>query len=127
MGMDVDANADTNTDEDADLDEIMGHYQPQGNMFKKYKINKNNSSKKEHEENCFSYGMKGHWSRTYCMVKLLVDLYQRSIKGKEKVETNFADFDDPIDVTHLDVSDFFADQNRNINHLIEEGVIGNID
>ncbi|XP_022870292.1 homeobox protein pnx-like [Olea europaea var. sylvestris] len=57
------------------------------------------------------------------MAKHLVDLYQKSFKGKVKVETNFADYDSPIDVTHLDVSDFFADPNRNIDHLIGESVI----
>ncbi|KAL2527199.1 Retrovirus-related Pol polyprotein from transposon RE1 [Abeliophyllum distichum] len=133
----MDANADVDVDADMDTNMDMGRgrgrgrnngrYQPQGNSFKKHKMNENNSSKKEHEENCFRCGMKGHWSRTCRTTKHLVDLYQRSIKGKEKVETNFADFDGPIDVTHLDVSDFFADQSRNINHLIEGGVIENLD
>jgi hypothetical protein len=71
--------------------------------------------------------MKGHWARTCRMTKHLVDLYQKSIKGKEKVETNFADYDGPIDVTHLDVSDFFADPNENIDHLIGGGVMEDID
>ena len=34
--------------------------------------------------------MKGHWSRTYCTSKNLVNLYQASIKGKgNQIETNF--------------------------------------
>ena len=36
--------------------------------------------------------MKGHWSRTCRTSKHLVDLYQASIKGKEKgIEMNFTD------------------------------------
>jgi hypothetical protein len=35
--------------------------------------------------------MKGHWSCTCCMPKHLVELYQASIKDKEKgIEMNFA-------------------------------------
>lgn len=71
--------------------------------------------------------MKGHWARTCRTSKYLVDLYQRSIKGKEKLETNFAEYNGPIDVTHLDVSDFFTDPNENIDHLIGGGVIEDID
>ena len=65
--------------------------------------------------------MKGHWSHTYCTPKYLVDLYQASIKGKEKgIEMNFVDHSNPKDSpvfldtqngegnTHLDVSDFFC-------------------
>jgi hypothetical protein len=41
--------------------------------------------------------MKGHWSRTCRTPKHLVDLYQASIKGKEKgIEMNFADHIDII-------------------------------
>ena len=35
---------------------------------------------KNHENKCYRYGMKGHWSRTYRTPKHLVDLYQTSIK-----------------------------------------------
>ena len=37
---------------------------------------------KNHENNCYRYGMKGHWSCTCRMPKHLVDLYQASIKAK---------------------------------------------
>ena len=60
--------------------------------------------------------MKGHWSRTCCTPKHLVDLYQASIKGKE-VEMNFIDSDGQVDLTHLDVSD----PNGKIDHLIGDG------
>ena len=53
--------------------------------------------------------MKGHWSHTCYTTNHLVKLYQTSLKkkGKEKIETNLIDGDDPVDITHLDVSDFF--------------------
>ena len=35
---------------------------------------------KNHENNCFRCGMKGHWSHTCRTPKHLVDLYQASIK-----------------------------------------------
>jgi len=43
------------------------------------------------------------------------------------VETNFADYDGSIDVTHLNVFDFFVDPNENIDHLIGGSVMENID
>ena len=61
--------------------------------------------------------MKEHWSCTYRTPKHLVDLYQASIKRKE-VEMNFIDSDGQVDLTHLDVSDFFENSNGKIDHLI---------
>ena len=60
--------------------------------------------------------MKGHWSRTCRMPKHVVDLYQTSIKGIE-VEMNFIDSDGQVDLTYLNVSDFFENPNgkRNIH------------
>ena len=34
---------------------------------------------------------------------------------------NFIDSDDPIDLTHLNVSDFFENPNEKIDHLIDDG------
>ena len=67
--------------------------------------------------------MKGHWSHTYYTNDHLVKLYQTSLKekGKEKIETNLINSDDPVDITHLDVSDFFEDSNGKIDHLIGDG------
>ncbi|CAL9019214.1 unnamed protein product, partial [Prunus brigantina] len=73
---------------------------------------------KKSDEACYKYGMKGHWSRTCRTMKHLVNLYQASIKGKGKEkETNFInfsnifyDFTEPMDITHLDALDFFANQ-----------------
>ena len=39
---------------------------------------------KNHKNNCYRCGMKGHWSRTYRTPKHLVDLYKASIKAKRK-------------------------------------------
>jgi hypothetical protein len=56
----------------------------------------------------------GHWSHTCRMAKHLIDLYQSSLKGKEKnIKINFSHprqgNDDiyPLDMTHLDVIYFF--------------------
>ena len=50
--------------------------------------------------------MEGHWSRTCCTLKHLVDLYQASIKEKEKgIETNFTNCNDPEDP--MNYLDFF--------------------
>ena len=94
--------------------------------------------------------MKGHWSRTCRTAKHLVDLYQASIKGKNKqIETNFIDgndimnFNDPhqvspkengnqsnakffddegaVPLTNFDISDFFEDPSENLDHLIGGG------
>jgi len=75
---------------------------------------------------CHRCGGKGHWVRTCRTPRHLVDLYQASLKnGGKHIETNFA-FNDglddkAIDVTHLDVADFFSDPNENIDHLIGNG------
>ncbi|XP_073143907.1 uncharacterized protein [Henckelia pumila] len=82
---------------------------------------------KEYEDKCFKCGTEGHWSCTCRTPKHLVDLYQNSIKGKGKIEKNFADDDGPIDITHLDVSDFFAQPDGNIDHLIGGGVLEKIE
>ena len=75
---------------------------------------------KNHENNYYRCSMKGHWSRTCCTSKHLVNLYQTLIKGNE-VEMNFIDSDDQVDLTHLDVSDFFENSNGKIDHLIGDG------
>ena len=50
----------------------------------------------------------------------VIDVYQTSIKGKE-VEMNFIDNDGTMDLTHLDVLDFFENPNGKIYHLICDG------
>ncbi|KAK2642153.1 hypothetical protein Ddye_023916 [Dipteronia dyeriana] len=77
---------------------------------------------KNHDNACFRCGVQRHWSRTCRTLKHLVELYLASLKAKVKeVETNFVDHDEPINITHLDVSDFSKDPNGNIGHLIGDG------
>ena len=67
--------------------------------------------------------MKEHWSCTCNTTDHLVKLNQTSLKDKvkEKIEKNLIDGDDLVDITHLDVSDFFEDPNDKIDHLIGDG------
>nr|XP_023919902.1 uncharacterized protein LOC112031443 [Quercus suber] len=87
-----------------------------------------------HENKCYRCTMEGHWSRTCRTPKHLADLYQASIKEKGKgIETNFVDHDDledpmnylelpnGVDMTHLDVSDFFEDVDGKFDNLIGDG------
>ncbi|KAL0365064.1 UNVERIFIED_CONTAM: hypothetical protein Sangu_0604000 [Sesamum angustifolium] len=92
------------------------------------KSEKENSGQtsKHVETSCYRCGGKGHWSRTCRTPKHLIDLYQESLKNKnKKIETNFVDdeSDGYIDMTHLDVADFFADPNGKIDHLIGDGSV----
>ena len=49
-------------------------------------------------------------------------MFQASSKLKGKnVETIYVDDSNSVDVTHLDVSDFFENKDRKINHLISDG------
>ena len=83
-------------------------------IIQRYNLKKRIKPQSKHarENKCHKCGMKWHWSRTCRTPKHFVDLYQASIKAKgKKVEMNFIDSDDPIDLTHLDVSDFFENPN----------------
>ncbi|XP_012834489.1 PREDICTED: uncharacterized protein LOC105955317 [Erythranthe guttata] len=76
-------------------------------------------------ESCHRCGVKGHWSRACRTPRHLVYLYQASIKGKGKgKEINFTDFSntendhiDPMDLTHLDVADFFPAPSGEIDEI----------
>ena len=101
-------------------------------MDKVYKINPQKPMKK----NVLGVVWKGISNvHVVCrMSKHLVDLYQTSIKEKGKgIEMNFTHHSDPkdhmdyfdipnkVDITHLDVFDFFEDANGKIDHLIDDG------
>ncbi|XP_021750724.1 uncharacterized protein LOC110716419 [Chenopodium quinoa] len=61
------------------------------------------------KDTCYRCGMTGHWGRTCRTTKHLVDLYQASVKGKEKnAEATFVNEENAPCPT-LDVSDFFMD------------------
>ncbi|XP_060178123.1 uncharacterized protein LOC132608068 [Lycium barbarum] len=75
------------------------------------------------ENKCYRCGGSGHWSRTCRTPKHLVELYQASIKRKEKKpEANFIS-EDQVDITHLDVVDFSEHTEGKIDHLIGDGSI----
>ncbi|KAL6313570.1 hypothetical protein AAG906_006937 [Vitis piasezkii] len=86
------------------------HHQKWNNIETKQENGKRLQDKppKNHKNNCYICGMKEHWSRTCRMPKHLADLYQASIKTKEKeIEMNFID-GDGLDLTYYDI-DFFGD------------------
>ena len=74
---------------------------------------------KNHENNCYRCGMKGHWSRTCRTPKHLVDLYQTLIKAKGKeIKMNFID-GDGLNLTYYD-NDFFGGSSEKTDHLIND-------
>ena len=85
-------------------------------------------TKKGHESKCYRCGIKEHWSRICHSPKHLANLYQAFLKEKGKgVEVNLAKVNDPedylntsngVNVTHLEVSDFFEDINKEVENLI---------
>jgi hypothetical protein len=84
----------------------------------RYEKKKNSPSSKKSESSCYRYCMINHWSRTCHTPKYLVELYQASTKKKEKeVEINFIENKSSVLLmdTHLDVSDFFENVDKEIN------------
>ena len=74
-------------------------------------------------EGCFRCGGRGHYARDCRTPKHLVELYQESLKKKEKnPEANFIS-ENQVDITHLDVADFFAHPEGKIDHLIGDGSV----
>ena len=98
---------------------------PQKRKCYERQFEKETGGNKRIENVCHRCGDKNHWERACRTPKHLVDLYQASMKGK-KFETNFVE-DIPnhgqYDDTHLDVSDFFADPDGKIDHLIGDGIV----
>ena len=73
---------------------------------------------KSKENICYRCGMKGHWVRTCRTPKHLADLYQASLKEKEKgIETNFVNHNDQIDTTQLDISDFLENPEESYKNM----------
>ncbi|XP_074347034.1 uncharacterized protein LOC141685855 [Apium graveolens] len=71
------------------------HHQKWMKNDKKPKVN---MMDKRVESTCHHYRMKGHWSRTCCTSKHLVDLYNASLKN---IETNFIQEVGPLGISHL--------------------------
>ncbi|XP_047270055.1 uncharacterized protein LOC107874643 [Capsicum annuum] len=72
------------------------------------------------ERRCYQCGGKGHWECAYRTSKHLVKLYQASLKMPENdAETNFL-LEDNIEPMDLDVSDFLANPEEQINHPVGE-------
>lgn len=69
---------------------------------------------KKNESLCHRCGSPGHWANVCRTPKHLVDLYKASLQAKGKdAETNFAQYEVPMDNTHLDISDFKNNANGN--------------
>jgi hypothetical protein len=80
------------------------------NNVGRYEKEKNSPSFKKSQSSCYRCGITNYWSRTCRTPKHLVELYQASIKKKEKeIEINFIQNESSgiLMDTHLDVSDFF--------------------
>ncbi|XP_069150858.1 uncharacterized protein [Solanum lycopersicum] len=68
-------------------------------------------------------GGRGHYACDCRTPKHLVELYQESLKKKEKnPKANFIS-ENQVDITHLDVADFFAHHEGKIDHLIGDGSV----
>lgn len=79
--------------------------------------------KKNSENKCYPCGGKGHWSRTCCTPKHLVELYQASLKKMDNIaEANFITKDN-VKPMHLDVAEFFEHLEGKIDHMIKDGSI----
>ncbi|XP_069144492.1 uncharacterized protein [Solanum lycopersicum] len=88
------------------------------------KKEKRKDEKREETRECyFRCGGRGHYAHDCRTPKHLVELYQESLKKKEKIpEANFIS-ENQVDITHLDVADFFAHPEGKINHLIGDGSV----
>ena len=85
--------------------------------------NKKRKDEKREAVTCFRYDGKGHYSRDCHALKHLVDLYQASLKKKERnPEANFLS-ENNVDITCLDVADFFEHPEGKIDHLIGDGSV----
>nr|XP_004246815.1 uncharacterized protein LOC101254328 [Solanum lycopersicum] len=87
------------------------------------KEKRKNEKREATREGCFRFGGRGHYARDCRTPKHLVELYQESLKKKEKnPEANFIS-ENQVDITHLDVADFFAHPEGKIDHLIDDGSV----
>ncbi|XP_069147128.1 uncharacterized protein [Solanum lycopersicum] len=71
----------------------------------------------------FRCGGRVHYAHYYRTLEHFVELYQESLKKKEKnPEANFIS-QNQVQITHLDVADFFTHLEGKIDHLIGDGSV----
>ncbi|KAM3378159.1 hypothetical protein P3S68_010572 [Capsicum galapagoense] len=88
-----------------------------------YSSNKKRKDEKREAISYFRCGRKGHYSRDCRALKHLIDLYQASLKKKERnPEANFLS-ENNVDITCLDVADFFEHPEGKIDYLIGDGSV----
>jgi hypothetical protein len=86
-----------------------GQFPPRNNTQRGHQQGNKNQATTKGKDTCYRCGMTGHWGRTCRTAKHLVELYQASIKGKEKhAETNYVN-EENVPGISLDVSDFHID------------------
>jgi hypothetical protein len=88
------------------------------NNVGRYEKENNSPSFKKSESSCYRCDMTNHWSCTCRTPKHLVELYQASSKKKGKeIEINFIENESSgiLKDTHLDVSDFFENVDKEID------------
>ncbi|XP_024200267.1 uncharacterized protein LOC112203542 [Rosa chinensis] len=112
-----------------------GGYNQQLGPTNNAKITKGNGQMikphKNEDSVCLRCGGKGHWARTCRAEDHLVALYKAPLK-KKHVETNYIDHSDPwdssepMDITPLDVSDFFANNGSNFDDMTSGGILDDI-
>ena len=91
------------------------------------KKGKNEDQHNTQENTCDRCGMSGHFWRQCCTPRHRADMFQASLKSKGKnIKTKYVDDSDPVDVTHLDVLDFFEDKDGKIDYLIGDGNVHHI-
>ncbi|XP_069151809.1 uncharacterized protein [Solanum lycopersicum] len=73
-------------------------------------------------EGYFRCGGRDHYARDCRTLKHLVELYQESLKKEKNPEANFIS-ENQVDITHLDVADFFAHSEGKIDHLIGDDFV----
>ncbi|KAM3263730.1 hypothetical protein P3L10_000724 [Capsicum annuum] len=80
--------------------------------------NKKRKDDKREAITYFQCGGKEHYSRDCCALKHLIDIYQASLKKKERnSKANFLS-ENNVDITSLDIADFFEHPEGKIDHLI---------